>query len=194
MLFPKSFFASSAILLLLTSLPAFGQSSTSWKFVRLGDQVNGRLTCRTQPNSKASVVRTFRHGALVKTGSQKGSFTNVVTVAGERQNSSNCWVSRNYTYNLPSGVRGKVYQGNYRYLGNQPLKCRRAVGYNTPATKVAYYMKARIEATGVKIDNNGQTWFSTRDNCFIPALNDQLRWDDRGEDPNAMCNFLKEPC
>ena len=194
MRFPVMLFAPSAILFLLTSLPAFGQSSISWKFVRLGDQVNGRLTCRTQPNSNASVVRTFRHGALVKTRSQKGSFTNVVTVAGERQNSSNCWVSRQFTYNLPSRFVGKIYTGNYRYLGNQPLKCRSAVGYNTPATKVAYYMRARIEATGVGIDNNGQTWFSTRDNCFIPALNEQLRWDDSGEDPNAMCNYLKESC
>lgn len=194
MRFPKSLFASSAILLLLTSLPAFGQSSTSWKFVRLGNQVNGRLTCRTQPNSKASVVRTFRHGALVKTGIQKGSFTNVVTVAGERQKSPNCWVSRKFTYNLPSRLVGKIYAGNYRYLGNQPLQCRSAVGYNTPATKVAYYTRARIEATGIGIDNNGQTWFSTRDKCFIPALNNHISWDDIGEDPNTMCNYLKEPC
>lgn len=128
MRFPKISFASFAILFLLASLPAFGQSGASWTVVRLSDKVNGRLSCRSQSNANASVVRTFRHGALVKTIDEESPFMKVISVPGEAEGSSNCWVNRKYIYGLPSKIRGRIYTGNYRYSGRQPLRCRRAVG------------------------------------------------------------------
>jgi len=55
-------------------------------------------------------------------------------------------------------------------------------------------MRAEIQAIGLGIDESGQTWFYTRDYCYVPALSDRLLWDGSGEDPNTMCNYLRESC
>jgi len=133
--FGKRILPSLAFLLFAVT-PAFGQSQSSfWTVVRLTDRVNSRLNCRSQPNSNAGIVDSFRHGSLVGIRDDGGSYIKVIRSAGA---GLSCWVSRRYIYGLPSQIQGKIYPGNYRNLGPAQLNCRRAIGYSAPNSSTVY--------------------------------------------------------
>ena len=196
MYFVKAILTSS-IFGLFAVTPAFGSSSDIWNVVRLSDKLNGSLKCREQPDINAPFSSTFGHGELVKTRHEGGSWVRLTAATRGWEGESNCWVSKKYIQALPPQIRGKIYRGTYRYLGTNPLTCRKGVGYSTPASKTVYFMRSEIRAINVSIDESGQTWFRVFGNneyCYVPALSDKLLWDGERQDPNVMCNYLRESC
>lgn len=193
---PTQIILASFIFLSLVNVPASSQElQENWQVVRLSNQRHYKLKCYQQLGVNAPVIVEFSNGEFVKTREQKGAFIRVVnTTRRETIKTINCWVSKKFVSSLPPRIQGKIYPGTYRYVGTQPLPCRQAAGNTMPTTGFALLPDAEIKVASVALDDRAQTWFRINcGSCYIPA-SDQLLWAGKYEDPNTMCDYLRQTC
>lgn len=166
-----------------------------WHLVRLNDKTS-LLNCRERPSTRSRVVGTIREGTALELQAYDGKFSLVTrsTSGGNGAGVSNCYVSTIFVAPVDAErLFGIIYSGRYEITASG-LNCRKYPGPTAPAVGAPIRRGVTLRVGEVGFDNRGQSWLRTDRGCYVVGDPAYLQWRGFGEDPNTMCDYIKDEC